>query len=92
MVCLAAGAYWIAFDPRPGGLHIEVLAAAEFDLAGHFRMAGYKVVETRRHPSRRHWPLMAATCVGAVKRILGIAAPWVLTPRQLYDHLTGKEI
>lgn len=35
-------------------------------------------------------PVMAATCVGMVKRYLNIWAPWVITPAQLYRHLKRR--
>ena len=38
-------------------------------------------------PRRALWPA-ALTCVGVVKRILGVRAPWVLTPWQLFRHLS----
>ena len=35
-------------------------------------------------------PIRPFTCVEAVKRVLGIHAPWVLTPWQLFRHLTTE--
>jgi hypothetical protein len=47
-----------------------------------------RVVETRIRPApRRPAPLRPYTCVEAVKRILGLHAPWVITPWQLYGLL-----
>jgi hypothetical protein len=36
----------------------------------------------------RRVPLMVTTCVGVVKAVLGIRAPWIITPLQLYRYLT----
>lgn len=59
-------------------------------LAAWYRRAGFLVVETTtRVPPRRCAPVRPFTCVESVKRILGLHAPWVLTPWQLYRHLTN---
>jgi hypothetical protein len=42
----------------------------------------------RKRPRLALAPL---TCVTVVKRLLGIDAPWVWTPWQLYQHLCGPE-
>jgi hypothetical protein len=43
-------------------------------------------------PAARHGAALRAplTCVEAVKAVLGIRAPWVLTPRALFDHLRRR--
>ncbi|MEQ8695124.1 MAG: hypothetical protein RLT05_01030, partial [Bauldia litoralis] len=59
-----------------------------FDLAAYYRAKGLVVVEA--DPSsfvRRPAPLELHTCVGSVKRLLGIRARRVVTPWQLYRHL-----
>jgi hypothetical protein len=35
-------------------------------------------------------PVRPFTCVEAVKRLIGIHAPWTLTPWQLFGHLTDE--
>ncbi|MDG4574803.1 MAG: hypothetical protein P9C36_05865 [Defluviicoccus sp.] len=49
---------------------------------------GFTVVATEiREAPRRGARLRPLTCVEIVKRVLGIRAPFVLTPWQLYRHL-----
>ena len=86
-LALRSGGYWIVFDSRGGRPHIEVVAAAAYDLAGFYRRHGFTVAVAKQRPGRSKWPLMAATCVGAVKGLLGFGAPWLITPYQLYNHL-----
>lgn len=93
--CFAAvadGDYWIEIDGRAGRPVLAVVAASAFDLARHYREAGCTVVEMAMAANAdggRHarWPWMAATCVGATKKVLGVGAPWVLTPWQLHRYL-----
>tara|TARA_R110002110_G_scaffold114362_3_gene283668 strand:- start:2775 stop:3128 length:354 start_codon:yes stop_codon:yes gene_type:complete len=80
---------WIRLDGRAGLPELRADAAADFALAGFFRASGFRVVELdilRPQPPRT--PLMLGTCVGAVKRVIGLNAPFVLTPRQLFRRLT----
>ena len=86
-VVLAAGDHWIAIDGRAGNPEFAVVANVGFDLTGFYRRQGFEVVETVRRRRRFGWPWMAATCVGATKRVLGLRAPWIQTPYQLLKHL-----
>ena len=64
------------------------------DLAADFRHQDLVVVETRLVlPARRQAPILPFSCVEAVKRVLGIHSLGILTPWQLYRHLTqsGKK-
>jgi hypothetical protein len=90
-IALDDGRYWVVFDGTIGALRLDVTAAADFDLAAHYRSHGLKVVETETRAEPPFWPLILATCVGAIKRILVIRAPWVLTPLQLYRYLKRRE-
>ncbi len=80
--------YWIRIDGQ-GGLPVyEVVAGEDYDLQTFYRQqSGFtvKAVEADRAPLR--WPFMQANCVGLVKRTLGINAPFVFTPYQLYRYL-----
>lgn len=83
---------WITLDPLSNRLEVDFHALpGESDLAGWFRRHGHIVlpVRPRRPPAATTLPLMPATCVGIVKRLLGLQAPFVLTPWQLYRHLGG---
>ena len=79
---------WVRFDGRDGQPNLGAEAAKDFDLAGFYRNCGYAIVETTvQRPRAFGTPFMLGTCVGAAKRILGIHAPFVLTPAQLYLYL-----
>jgi hypothetical protein len=59
-------------------------------MADWYRRQGFTVVETLAvRPPPVCAPVRPFTCVEAVKRALGLQAPWVFTPAQLYRHLTG---
>lgn len=80
---------WLVFDPlsHQSLLHDTGLPP-EADLAGYYRGLGLTVIETRiRRAPRRAAPWRPYSCVEAVKRLLGLQAPWVLTPWQLHRFL-----
>lgn len=83
---------WLACEPLKDRIELAVLdLPADFDLAGFYVERGYRVLLGRRPmpgPRRRFAPV-PLTCVSVVKRLLGIGAPWVWTPWQLYAHLHG---
>ena len=82
--------YWIALDGRAGLPELRVVAGADFDLAGHYRRQhGFTVLPVRAPRLMPRSPVMLGTCVGAVKRVLGLRAPWIVTPYQLYRHLAS---
>lgn len=81
---------WISLDGRNGLAVVEAVCEADYDLAGFYRDKGFTVVETeqgRAVPLTPFWPY---NCVGLVRAILAIDAPWVITPWQLYKHLTRR--
>ena len=80
-------------DPLSHQTDLNVVAGLTAgELAEWFRSHGLLVVETyvRAAPSRPA-PIRPFTCVEAVKRILGIHAPRVLTPWQLYRLLARAD-
>lgn len=91
-VALDDGAAWLTVDPL---LHrLEVRASglpSAFDLAREYRKLDLAVLEIvpAAVPLRRA-PLGLFTCVETAKRLLGIRAPWVLTPWQLYRFLRRR--
>jgi hypothetical protein len=94
-VLLRAGSVWLACEPLKHRIELDVLALPpEFDLAAFYGAQGYRVLQGRRLPSRPRRPFAPAplTCVTVVKRLLGVYAPWVWTPWQLYAHLTAPEL
>jgi len=86
-VCLKQSGYWIAVDFKQGAADVDVVCAGSFDLTAFYERQGFKVVGASRVPNITLWPWMNANCVGAAKKLLGLRAPWVLTPYQLYTHL-----
>ncbi len=81
--------YWIRFDAKVGVPEIDVVAKPGFDLAGFWREHGFTVVEWERGSVVPWLPFVNANCVGSAKVVLGICAPWVLTPYGLYKYLIG---
>lgn len=84
---------WIVCDALAHRLSLSVLpprpAAVMF---GQLLEAGYVVVPVRpRSAPRRAAMAVPFTCVEAVKRLLGLRARRILTPWQLFRHLTVAE-
>jgi hypothetical protein len=95
-VLVELGDSWVCVNPLAHRTSVEIwrMAAATDLLAWLRAQKGVTVVETFvRHPPRKAYPIGIYSCVEAVKRILGLHGRWVLTPGQLFDHLTecGKK-
>jgi hypothetical protein len=92
-VVLNDGRHWITLDPLACFTEVEVQPVpADFDLPGWYRARGLTVVRAVvRRSVRRPVAWAPFTCVEAVKRVLGIREPRVLTPWQLYRHLHRPE-
>lgn len=90
-VALPAPGGWITVDPLSTLLEVEYHPLPpDTDLAAWFRTRGHRVLESPLHPPMPvHWPFTPLTCVSVAKRLLGIRAPLVVTPWQLYRHLGG---
>ncbi len=81
--------FWLIYDPLSHRTELQVIVGpTAHELTCWYQGYGLRVVEThvRRTPSRPA-VLRPFTCVEAVKSVLGIHAPWVATPWQLYRHL-----
>lgn len=83
---------WIICDPLKDRIELGVLELpASFDLAGFYAAQGHRVLlgRTAQHDrGRRRFGIAPLTCVVVAKRLLGVHAPWVHTPWQLFRHLT----
>lgn len=90
-VCMRDDDWWIRVDAKVGVPTVEVLAPREFALAGFYRNQGYSVLETRPRGQLPILPYAYANCVGLAKGFLGIRAPLVLTPYQLYRHVRALD-
>ena len=88
-VCFKGAAYWTMFDWRAGQPDVHTVQDADYDLTDYFADVGYAVVETEQGPPLRT-PLVVNNCVGMTKMVLGIRAPLVQTPFQLYRFLVGR--
>lgn len=90
-LALPAPGGWITIDPLSTVLEVEYHPLPpDTDLAAWFRARGHRVLESPLHPPLpTQWPFTPLTCVSVAKRILGIRAPLILTPWQLYRHLGG---
>jgi hypothetical protein len=79
--------YWIVVDPKPGipGLHIT--QGSEEVLGAFYESHGIVVVGITLRSASFRCPIMAVNCVSVVKRLIGLRAPFVLTPCQLYRRL-----
>ncbi len=89
-VALRDGSTWLACDPLLDRIELSVLPVpADFDLAGFYVGRGHTVLCGLTKPGlpRRSFGIAPLTCVAVVKRLLGVRAPWVLTPWQLCQHL-----
>jgi hypothetical protein len=82
------GEYRIVYDALDGRPHTKAYPHALADLAKHYRSEGYTVVETRMGDRPLTAPLAIANCVGLVKAMCAIKAPFVYSPYQLYKYLT----
>ena len=93
-VAIAQRDVWIICDPLSHRTDlIAICGHTRQDLAAWYRQRGLTVVETHvRSAPKRPAPIRPFTCVEAVKRILGIHAPWVLTPWQLYRYLSAPAL
>ncbi len=88
-VALRDGPWWVTVDPLCQRMEVQVQPVApDMDLAAWFRAHGLTVVEAAiDRTGTRPAPVGPFTCVEAVKRVLGLRAPLVLTPWQLYRRL-----
>lgn len=88
-VVLDDGRHWIVLDPLAPFTDVAVLTRGGVpDLPGWYRALGLTVVAAAvRRGLTRPAPWAPFTCVEAVKRVLGLHAPLVLTPWQLHCRL-----
>ncbi|HMR32057.1 MAG TPA: hypothetical protein PKA09_13975 [Geminicoccus sp.] len=83
---------WLLCDPLKGSLRLELLPPyAEEDLARHYIALGRHALlgPITRRDGAGGLGLRPLSCVEIVKRAIGLAAPGVLTPYQLYRKLNS---
>ena len=89
-VCILDGEYWMKMDGLAGIPAFEFLTGADFDLAKFYREQGLTVVETEQRQRPLTTPFIVNNCVGLVKAVLCLPAPFVWSPWRLYRHLSRK--
>ena len=92
-VALRDGAIWLCCDPLKDGIELSILPVAPwFDLAHFYAERGHTVLLGTTQPNLPRRPLAIAplTCVTIAKRLLGVRAPWVITPWQLCRLLQDR--
>ncbi len=87
MVDTIAG--WVSIDPLLRQTEIIGLGNIDHDVLTEWLISeGYTVIGATIRPLEKHvLPIPAISCVGHIKRILGITTLKVLTPWQLYNYL-----
>jgi hypothetical protein len=90
-IVLKRGDHWISLDPLAHRTEIELHYLPEdFDLPAWLNERGHTVVETDlRRVALAPLPPALFTCVEAVKRIVGVTSWTIMTPWQLYKHLSA---
>lgn len=85
----AHGGAWVLYNPLSNGTQIAVWSLNDEEtIRAWLRQHGYEVLETVVRPiSARVFGWRPYTCVEALKRVLGLHAPGVFTPWQLYRYI-----
>lgn len=91
-VWVRAGDFWILQEALSNQTFLGIWPAGEgAKLVAFLRASGHRVVPARVAAApRRIAPPLPYSCVESVKRVLGIQAWSVLTPWQLYRHLSRR--
>lgn len=91
-VLLNDGRSWVTVDPMLNHTDVQIhYAPPDFDLPRWLKGRGQTVVSASLdHSRKRPAPWALFTCVEAVKRVLGLRARFIMTPWQLYRHLTRE--
>lgn len=76
---------WIVYGKTTDGLDL-------FTLPDFSASAGNMVVVKAEVEDNQRGLFMLNTCVGHIKHALGIRNPFILTPYQLYKHLTRHQL
>ena len=92
-VLLRARGQWLYYDPMSHFTFASIIGNYPLPVMMRaFRAAGCRLRLIRpRTPPRRAQAWRAYTCVEAVKRVLGLQEPWVLTPWQLYRRILRRK-
>lgn len=85
---------WVTVNPLSQRTDLTpIRGVSAVNLKRHYRAYGLRVIETRtQDPGPYPLPWRPFTCVEAVLRVLGVRAPWVFTPWQLYRYLRNEKV
>lgn len=82
------GGNWAFYNPLVDATELTTLVGPVDRVRGQLETAGFRVIETRTfEPVWAGVSWRPFTCVEAVKRALGIHAPAIITPWQLFKHV-----
>jgi hypothetical protein len=93
---------WIIINPVSSGVDVQEVDDQNLTVAGHTFSSYAQFVDAMVAAGRayrvesqqqagRYWkPRGLFSCVGVIKHLLAMEAPWVWTPWQLYKHLGGN--
>lgn len=93
-VVLETGDTWVLYNPLSNGTEFDVWPDEdEQSIRAWLVQQGYKVVEETVRPfAAKAMPWAPFSCVEAVKRALGVRAPWALSPWQFHQFLQKTKI
>lgn len=90
LLILGNGHEWIVIDPLRH--YTDLILLKHITIRAFFRDKGYKLLRaTPSIPKLTPARLRPYTCVETVKRFLGIEAPFLFTPYQLFCYLKLKK-
>lgn len=81
------GAVWTRFNPCRSHIDISQELVSDYPTIQDYVTDAETYLAYNGKPCDVAHSLSVVSCVGAVKYLLGIQAPFVLTPYQLYKHL-----
>ena len=76
-------------------LDTQIMFGSKEDLLLRFDHVRTVEITLDIDPLRRTFDLLPINCVSVIKKQLGLNKPFIITPKQLYDHLIrigGKEL
>ncbi len=77
---------FLYIDPLLGWT--QIIFTKEKDTLKKFKKE-YKILQTKFYGPSTKWYFFGFSCVGLIKKILGIRKFWILTPSQLYRFLNN---
>ncbi len=91
-VVLHDGEHWINIDPLSHVMAVHVSSVpASCDVPLLLEQQGHRVLAVEMQCEGTPAPWGFLTCVGVVKRVLGIRARFIWTPWQLYRYLVQTQ-